>query len=172
LQATPLPPPPGGRAQRNAIGSGRLFAASRMRFPAPGPIATERSMAQQQMARDETVSCIAADRVQGTSVYNRAGDKLGTVDKVMIDKVSGRVCYAVMSFGGFLGIGERYHPLPWDVLDYDLRMGGYVIDLTREQLEGAPTIGRNERVDYDDPVWGRKVHEYYGVTPWWPQPLQ
>ncbi len=57
------------------------------------------------------------------------------------------------------------------VLDYDTRMGGYVVDLTREQLEGAPTFARNETPNYDDPAWGRKVHDYYGVTPWWPTPI-
>jgi hypothetical protein len=128
-------------------------------------------MAQDTLAKDETFSCIAADKVEGTAVYNRNDEKLGAIDKVMIDKHSGRVAYAVMSFGGFLGMGERYHPLPWDVLDYDTRKGGYVVNLTPEQLKGAPTFARGETPDYNDPVWGRKVHDYYGVTPWWPQPM-
>jgi hypothetical protein len=128
-------------------------------------------MARDALAKDETISCIAADKVAGTPVYNRRDEKLGAVDKVMIDKHSGRVCYAVMSFGGFLGIGERYHPLPWDVLDYDARRGGYVVDLTRAQLEGAPTVAHGEAPDYNDPVWGHKVYRHYGVTPWWPQPI-
>ena len=81
----------------------------------------------------------------------------------MIDKRSGRVVYAVMSFGGFLGIGERYHPLPWSVLKYDTDKGGYVVNLTRQQLEGAPTYAANETPNYDDPVWGRKVYDYYGA---------
>jgi hypothetical protein len=125
---------------------------------------------QDTLAKDETYSCIAADKVEGTAVYDRAGEKLGSIHNVMIDKRSGRVVYAVMSFGGFLGIGERYHPLPWDVLHYDTGQGGYVVDLNRQQLEGAPTYGRDEQPNYDDPVWGRKVYDYYGVPPFWLAP--
>src|SRR6202035_2735195 len=71
---------------------------------------------------------IAADKVQGTNVYNRAGDKLGSVDDIMIDKVSGHAIYAVMSFGGFLGMDKKYHPLPWGALKYDAQKGGYVVN--------------------------------------------
>ena len=88
---------------------------------------------------DETVSLISASKVQGTNVYNTDGDSLGEVYDVMIDKRSGKVAYAIMSFGGFLGVGEDYHPLPWNTLKYDTRQGGYVVGLTRQQLEGAPT---------------------------------
>ena len=120
-------------------------------------------MARDTLAKDETYSCIAADKVEGTSVYNTRDEKLGSIDDVMIDKRSGRVVYAVMSFGGFLGIGERYHPLPWSVLTYDTDKGGYVVNLTRKQLEGAPTYAATETPNYDDPVWGRKVYDYYGA---------
>jgi len=82
---------------------------------------------------------------------------------LMIDKFSGRVLYAVMSFGGFLGIGDRYHPLPWDVLTYDPGQGGYVVDLDRDRLEGAPTYGVSETPDWADPTWGRRVDDYYGA---------
>ena len=116
-------------------------------------------------------SLIAAEKVNGTDIYNMNGEHLGTVDDIMIDKISGKAIYAVMSFGGFLGIGERYHPLPWQVLHYDPSKGGYIVGLSRQQLEGAPTFARNEEPDFDDPVWGTKVHRHYGVTPWWPQPI-
>ena len=75
---------------------------------------------------------IAADQVEGTSIYNRKGESLGSVEDVMIDKVSGRIAYAVAGFGGFLGIGNRHYPLPWDKLKYDTQMGGYVVDLDRQ----------------------------------------
>src|SRR5881397_1907722 len=88
---------------------------------------------------DETKSLISAGKVKGTSVYNSNGDHLGTIHDIMIDKRRGTVAYAVMSFGGFLGIGEKYHPLPWKVLTYDTRQGGYVVDLDRSRLEGAPS---------------------------------
>src|SRR5262245_4877018 len=96
------------------------------------------------VAKDETRSLIAASKVEGTNVYNRQGDSLGEIYDVMIDKHSGNVAYAVMSFGGFLGMGERYHPLPWAVLDYDERQSGYVVDLDKQRLQGAPSYGVNE----------------------------
>ena len=77
--------------------------------------------------KDETVSLISAGKVQGTNVYNTQGDSLGEVYDVMIDKRSGKIAYAVMSFGGFLGMGNSYHPLPWNTLKYDTRQGGYVV---------------------------------------------
>ena len=83
---------------------------------------------------------IGSDKVEGTEVHDRAGNKLGTIERVMIDKQSGKVAYAVMSFGGFLGLGERFHPLPWAVLDYDTDQHAYVVDLDRKTLEGAPTF--------------------------------
>lgn len=119
------------------------------------------------VATDETVDLISADKVEGTSVYNREGDKLGSIYGVMIDKVSGRVIYAVMSFGGFLGIGDRYHPLPWSVLSYDPGQGGYIVDLDRDLLEGAPTYAVDDTPDWADPVWGRSVHDYYGAPGYW-----
>lgn len=96
------------------------------------------------VAMNETDRLIASDKVEGTSVYNRQGEGMGSIYTLMIDKRSGQVEYAVMSFGGFLGIGERYHPLPWTVLTYDTRLGGFVVDLSREQLERAPSYARDE----------------------------
>ena len=90
---------------------------------------------------DTTGRLIAASKVNGTSVYNRGGEKLGSVYDVLIDKRSGKAAYAIMSFGGFLGLGEKYHPLPWKMLTYDTRLGGYVVDLDRDKLENAPSYG-------------------------------
>jgi hypothetical protein len=119
------------------------------------------------VAIEETVDLISADKVEGTSVYSREGEKLGSIYGLMIDKFSGRVIYAVMSFGGFLGIGDRYHPLPWSVLTYDPGQGGYVVDLDRNLLEAAPTYGASEMPDWADPTWGRRVHDYYGARAYW-----
>jgi hypothetical protein len=114
------------------------------------------------IATEETVDLIAADKVEGTAVYNAQGEKIGSIYGLMIDKYSGRVIYAVMSFGGFLGIGDRYHPLPWRVLTYDPAQGGYVVDLDRDLLQGAPSYGASEMPDWADPTWGRSLHDYYG----------
>ena len=92
-----------------------------------------------RLATDETNRLISSDKVEGTPVYNPKGERLGKVHHLMIDKYTGQVAYAVMSFGGFLGIGEKYHPLPWKMLNYDTRMGGYVVDLDRDRLDKAPS---------------------------------
>ncbi|MDN3564728.1 PRC-barrel domain-containing protein [Paeniroseomonas aquatica] len=119
------------------------------------------------VAIEETAQLIAAAKVGGTPVYNRHGDRLGTVDDVMLDKRTGRVAYAVMSFGGFLGIGERYHPLPWSMLNYDVELGGYLVDLDRDRLEGAPSFASNEDMNWADRNFGQRVSDYYGVRPYW-----
>ena len=109
---------------------------------------------------------IAADQIKGTNVYNPAGDKLGNVDDIMIDKVSGRAIYAVMSFGGFLGMGENYCPLPWATLKYDAQRGGYVVNLDKKLLEGAPSYDRGSEFNWT-PDYGRKIDSYYKVQSYW-----
>lgn len=111
---------------------------------------------------DETHRLIASNKVEGTAVYSPDGDHIGSVHNFMVDKISGKVSYAVMSFGGFLGIGERYHPLPWDTLKYEPRFGGYVANVTREQLEGGPHYAREEE-PWGDPEYGRRVYGHYGL---------
>ena len=118
------------------------------------------------VATDETDRLIASDKVEGTAVYNRQGERLGTVYNLMIDKYTGQVAYAVMSFGGFLGIGEGYHPLPWRVLTYDTRQGGYVVDLDRSRLEGAPSYTSTTLPNWSDQSYRRRIDEYYGVPPY------
>ena len=98
-----------------------------------------------EVATDETLNLISADKVVGTTVYNRQGENLGSVYGLMLNKLNGRVAYAIMSFGGFLGMGESYHPLPWRVLTYDTRLGGYVVDLDRSRLEKAPRFSPKAR---------------------------
>lgn len=116
---------------------------------------------QDNLARDEIGNLISSDKVDGTAVYNRKSEALGTIDHLMIDKFSGQVAYAVMSFGGFLGIGEKYHPLPWKVLDYDVAKGGYVIDCDKRALENAPTYEGNDATSWSDRSWRKRVDEYY-----------
>ena len=110
---------------------------------------------------------IGANQVQGTTVYNTSSEKLGSVADVMIDKESGRIAYAVLSFGGFLGIGDRYYPLPWEKLRYDTELGGYIVDVDRETLEGAPSYSDDAAASWNDDAWGRNVYAYYGVHPYW-----
>ena len=113
-----------------------------------------------------SASLIAASSVEGTDVYNPRGDKLGTIDDIMIDKVSGNAIYAIMSFGGFLGIGEKYHPLPWSTLRYDPDKGGYVVDVDRKALENAPSYDMDEDFLWT-PEYGRRVDKYYNAPTHW-----
>ena len=110
----------------------------------------------------ETAGLIGSDKVEGTYVYDAKGEHIGSIERVMIEKVSGQVAYAVLSFGGFLGIGSDYYPIPWSSLHYDPSLGGYRLDVTAEQLKGAPKY-TGESWDWDDRARGRKVYDYYGA---------
>jgi hypothetical protein len=117
--------------------------------------------------KDETAALISAGKVQGTNVYNTQGDALGEVHDVMIDKRSGKIAYAVMSFGGFLGMGNQYHPLPWNTLKYDTRQGGYVVGMTKQQLEGAPSFAPTDSPAWGDRHYEQRIHDYYKAAPYW-----
>ena len=116
------------------------------------------------LSSDETSELISADKVIGTVVYDAAGDRLGTIDSVMLGKRSGQVAYAVMSFGGFLGIGERFHPLPWNVLTYDTAKGGYNVQHSADDLRGAPHYNRDEVDAFDYGRRSGEIDNYYGVA--------
>lgn len=110
---------------------------------------------------------IQASRVIGTDVYNTEGQHIGTIEDVMLDKTSNSIMFAVIGFGGFLGIGEKYHAVPWSSLDYEPARGGYMVPFTREQLEAAPVHDINDLTGND----GKKVrdasYDYYKVPPYW-----
>ncbi|HKH95657.1 MAG TPA: PRC-barrel domain-containing protein [Beijerinckiaceae bacterium] len=125
---------------------------------APGTMELDPSA--EGVAIDETTRLIASNKVEGTAVYNQEGEHLGSVYNFMVDKVSGQVAYAVMSFGGFLGLGDSYHPLPWKALRYDTKLGGYVVDLDRDRLAGAPSY-RGGEDPFADPAFGPKLTDYY-----------
>jgi len=105
---------------------------------------------------------ISSDKVEGTSVYRSNGDKIGHIERLMIEKRSGKTLYAIMNFGGFLGIGEDSYPLPWSLLTYNPELGGYEVNLTDEQLKGAPKIATGSSWDWDDELQGRRLSDYYG----------
>lgn len=114
-------------------------------------------------ASDETNRLIASDKVEGTAVYDLTGQRLGSIYNFMVDKRTGQVEYAVMSFGGFLGIGDDYYPLPWKSLKYDTSLEGYVVEVTKDQLQGAPRYARDEQPAWENPDYGRRVFDYYGI---------
>jgi hypothetical protein len=109
----------------------------------------------------EQGNLIGSDKVEGTAVYGSDRNKIGSIERVMIDKTGGKVSYAVLSFGGFLGIGDEHYPLPWHSLKYDTALEGYVVGITETQLKEAPKYA-------DDTSWGwdttrtKAVDDYYG----------
>src|ERR1700749_2343223 len=112
---------------------------------------------QSEVAGDETRNMISAHKVIGTKVYNRREEHLGSVYGLMLNKLNGQVAYAIMSFGGFLGLGESYHPLPWRMMTYDTRLEAYVVDLDRSRLEQAPRC--TTEPDWD--TYRKQVDAYY-----------
>ncbi|SHN80767.1 PRC-barrel domain-containing protein [Bradyrhizobium erythrophlei] len=112
----------------------------------------------------ETGSLIGSDKVEGTAVYGANDTKIGSIERVMIDKQTGKVSYAVLSFGGFLGIGDDHYPLPWQSLKYDTSLGGYRTGITEKQLQGAPKYGNDNAWNWNDPARARSVNDYYGVA--------
>jgi sporulation protein YlmC with PRC-barrel domain len=109
---------------------------------------------------------ISADEINGTDVYNLAGEKLGRIDDIVIDKVSGRAIYALMSFGGVLGIGEKQYPLPWSVLNYDTNEGGYVVNLDKNDLTDAPSFHRSANFEWTS-EYGRQIDRHYHAPSFW-----
>lgn len=131
------------------------------------PPQTDSSMPKDQevLKRDETQSLISADKVEGTDIYNPQGKHLGEVESIMIDKLSGKVAYAVIVFGGFLGLGEQRRALPWSVFTYNPELGGYVLKADDDVLKNIPEIPSSDNLG--DPEWGTKIHAHFGVPPYW-----
>jgi hypothetical protein len=118
----------------------------------------------EELKQNETGRLISADKVKGTPVHNPAGESLGTIENIMIDKPSGEVAYAVLAFGGILGMGKDRRALPWDVLRYDAAEGAYVIDVDADLLKSGPVYDE-ANTDWEDPDWGQTVDSYYNVKP-------
>ena len=115
------------------------------------------------MDRSETSTLIGSDKVEGTAVYGMDRNKIGSIERVMIDKVNGRVSYAVLGFGGFLGLGNEHYPLPWQSLKYDTALGGYVTGITASALRDAPKYGESSEWNWNDAASVRALNAYYGV---------
>ncbi len=113
----------------------------------------------------ETRQLIAASKVKGTNVYDTQGDALGSIYDVMLNKRQGAVAYAVLSFGGFLGIGDKYHALPWNKLQYSEDLGGYIVDVDKTTLDAAPAYSESDAPDWSTPDYGNRIDEYYARSP-------
>ena len=103
-----------------------------------------------------THDLIESDRVEGTNVYRSDGTKVGSIERLMIDKYSGQVAYAVMSFGGFLGLGHDHYPVPWAKLDYNPELKGYEVNISEAELKAAPHFDPGKEYSWDT-VQGQKI---------------
>lgn len=122
------------------------------------------------LQRDASVrphTLIPSDRVEGTTVRRSDGERIGEIKRLMIDKRSGKVAYAIMKYGGFLGVGEKYYPLPWDALTYNLSLEAYEVNVTEDQLRNAPSYPSEGDFDWGDREGERSLHAYYKVPPYW-----
>lgn len=112
-------------------------------------------------------SAIRAKKVIGTNVKDKQGRKIGEIEDVVLDKQSNNIMFAVVSFGGFLGMGEKYHPLPWSTLDYDENDNGYIVDVTEDQLRAAPAGSIDELTRNDGSAYRDRTYQYYKADPYW-----
>jgi sporulation protein YlmC with PRC-barrel domain len=112
-------------------------------------------------------SAIRATKVLGTKVQDPKGQKIGEVKDVVLDKESNNILFAVVSFGGFLGMAEKYHPLPWAALDYDENQNSYVVNYTKEQLQAAPAGSVEELTQNDGLTYRDRTYKYYKVDRYW-----
>lgn len=122
-------------------------------------------MAIDVMMRPHTL--IASDRIEGTAVRRANGDRIGHIERLMIDKVSGKVSYAVMSFGGFLGIGSNLLAVPWAALNYNRSLDAYQLDIDDDELRSAPSFTEKRDFDWGDRSQEEALHRHYGVAPYW-----
>lgn len=110
---------------------------------------------------------IASDRVEGTAVRRPTGDTIGTIQRLMIDKISGNVAYAVLRFGGFFGLGEKHLPIPWAKLTFDPSMNAYQVNISDDEITKAPSYAADKEFDWGDRSQERQVHDYYKTRPYW-----
>jgi hypothetical protein len=125
----------------------------------------EGAMASDVMTKPHQL--IASDRVEGTAVRRPNGDMIGHIERLMIDKVTGKVSYAILSFGGFLGIGANLIPLPWGRLRYNMKFEAYELDIDDEELKRAPSFRADKDFDWGDRAKEAELHRYYGMPPYW-----
>jgi hypothetical protein len=140
------------------LGRGRVWRSDRLQ--------PRRSRFELRLGRGRRHRCADGARgfPGGLEIGGANDTKIGTIERVMIDKLSGRVSCAVLSFGGFLGTGDDHYPLPWQSLKYDTNLGGYRTGITETQLKGAPKYSNDSAWNWSDPARTRAVKEYYGVA--------
>ena len=136
-----------GAAQES--GGTPIIGAERRRSDGPGPAVMD------------------AATLKGDTVVNSSGDDLGTIEAIMLDVTGGRVAYAVLSFGGFLGMGSKYFAVPWSAFTLDAGEKRFILGVSKDRLENAPGFNKDHWPSMADRTWATEVHAYYDVTPYW-----
>src|ERR1700688_3909281 len=166
------------RCVRYSIGVLHLSDSSRSRNPM-NPLIWVRHVgyvahSHQQLMKEMKMStasghtnAIRAKKVIGTDVKDPAGKSIGKVEDILLEKQSNNIMYAVVGFGGFLGMGEKYHPLPWQILHYDDGQGAYVVNLTKEQLAAAPADSLDALTQSDGLSYRDRIYDYYKADRYW-----
>jgi sporulation protein YlmC with PRC-barrel domain len=125
-------------------------------------------MQTQTRKKAEKYGIVSAGTIIGEAVVNRQDEKLGEIHEIMVDAKEGRIAYAVLSSGGFLGMGNKLFAMPWDALEFASSEKKLILDVDKEKLEAAPGFDKDEEwPDFADRSWGREVHDYYGFEPYW-----
>ncbi|MGO4280308.1 PRC-barrel domain-containing protein [Cupriavidus sp. OV038] len=147
IDNTPEPPgiPPGGPGTKGAA----IIGGAEQHSAGPGPFV------------------MASDTLEGNKVVDPSGEEIGTIDHIMLDVLGGRIAYAVLAMGGFLGIGEKLHALPWSALTLDTRRKCFVLGVERERIKAAPGFDKEHWPTMANSQWATTIHEYYGISPYW-----
>ncbi len=115
---------------------------------------------------ENSASVVSTDDLIGVNVKNPTGDKLGDIDKLVLDKITGKVCYVALSVGGFLGIGEKCVAAPWKALHYDKTQDCFILNANKETLKNVDALADNW-TNWSDKTWGENIHRHYGLSPYW-----
>lgn len=110
---------------------------------------------------------LSAGTLKGDSVVNSQGQDLGRIEEIMFDVSSGRIAYAVLSFGGFLGMGDKLFAIPWEALQLDTNKHRFILNVPKDRLEKAEGFDKNNWPDFANRDWATRTHQYYGVDPYW-----
>jgi sporulation protein YlmC with PRC-barrel domain len=110
---------------------------------------------------------VSAGSVTGDSVRNLKGDDLGNIQEIMLDVNDGSIAYAVLSFGGFLGMGDKLFAVPWKAMTLVQDQEHFLLDVDKNVLENAPGFDKDNWPDFSDPTWGQGIHDHYSTTPYW-----
>jgi sporulation protein YlmC with PRC-barrel domain len=145
-----------------------------MRPSAPAFLARPRARRPPRQSEEDPMHIVKPDRrvlsassLAKDDVKNGAGEKLGDIKDIMIDTETGRVAYAVLSFGGFLGLGDKLFAVPWNAMRLNAEDHSFVLDVDKETLKNAPGFDKDHWPDFADPTWGASIYKHYKIAPYW-----